>query len=177
MRPPKFCQKCGTALQEIVTDVVKRLSCSHNDCNYIFYDNPTPVVGGIVEYEGKIILIQNQGWPKSWYGLVTGYLERNEQPELAMIRELKEELNLDGEIINFVGHYPFRMKNELCIIFHMKATGKLKMDITELADYKLLSLAELKFWQEEAMRKIGPVATVRAVKDWLDRQLKTTSYV
>ena len=45
--------------------------CTSETCNFVHYENPTPVVGAIVEYEeNSVVLVQNVGWPGHWYGLV-----------------------------------------------------------------------------------------------------------
>ena len=69
-----------------------RRACPDPDCGWVFWDNPLPVVAGIVEHEGNVILIQNKGWPPDWWGLVTGFLERNETAEEGIRREVAEEL-------------------------------------------------------------------------------------
>ncbi len=36
----------------------------------------------------QIILVQSNGWPRDWFGLVTGYLESGETVRNAVIREV-----------------------------------------------------------------------------------------
>jgi NAD+ diphosphatase len=53
----------------------------------------------VVEHEGMIVLAHNRAWPqtlRSFYGLITGFLERAESPEHCALREVKEELDLEG---------------------------------------------------------------------------------
>ncbi|MEM8893711.1 MAG: NUDIX domain-containing protein [Bacteroidota bacterium] len=155
-----FCQKCGSPLIEKERDGYLRQVCSDDACGQVFWNNPVPVVAGIIEYKGDIVLIQNVGWPKEWYGLVTGYLEKGETPEQGMLRELKEELGLDGEIGEFVGNYSFFQKNELIIAFHVVASGEIDMG-EELADYKIIPIDKVRPW---------PFATGIALGDWLERR-------
>jgi ADP-ribose pyrophosphatase YjhB (NUDIX family) len=51
--------------------------------------------------------------------LVTGFLEKGETPEQGCLRELKEELGLDGEIVGLVGVYEFIFRNEVCETFRI----------------------------------------------------------
>lgn len=124
------------------------------------YDNPTPVVAAIVEHEGDVILVRNKGWPEKWFGLVTGFLERGETPEAGVLRELKEELGLDGQIVSFVGHYSFDQMNQLIIAYHVKASGEIVVG-EELAGFKRVSPEKLRPW---------PFGTGQAVADWLARR-------
>lgn len=159
-----FCQKCGSPLLEKELDGYIRQVCSSEDCGRTFWNNPVPVVAGIIEYDGNIILIQNLGWPKEWFGLVTGFLEKGETPEQGMLRELKEELGLDGEIQSFVGNYSFFEKNELILAYHVVAQGEISMG-DELSDYKIIPIDKVKPW---------PFATGKALGDWLARRQKVS---
>jgi ADP-ribose pyrophosphatase YjhB (NUDIX family) len=128
----------------------------------VYWNNPLPVVGAIVEYDNDtVILIQNKGWPADWFGLVTGFLEKDEEPDEAILRELKEELGLNGEVVERVGVHTFHQRNELIITYYVRATGEIRMDETELQAYKLVPISQLKPW---------PFGTGKAVKEWLERR-------
>ena len=72
----RFCPRCATPLASQEKGGRERLACPGAECGYVFYDNPLPVVAGLVEHEGEVLLVRSVGWPESWYGLVTGFLER-----------------------------------------------------------------------------------------------------
>ena len=153
----QYCPQCGKILVEGEDGGAMRQVCPDTACGFIFYDNPTPVVAAIVEYDGYVILARNVGWPESWYGLITGFLEKKESPEEGILREVKEELNLDGEIVGMVGVYAFAKRNQLIITYHVKATGTIELN-EELADIKRVKPAALEPW---------PFGTGPAVRDWL----------
>ena len=88
MNRMQYCPQCGNKLQPAQIDGKERLKCSAEDCDYVFWNNPIPVVAGVVEYENKVILVRQKGWPDKWHGLVTGFMERRETPDEAMLREL-----------------------------------------------------------------------------------------
>ena len=156
----RFCPRCATPLALAPRAGRDRLGCPDDTCGYVFWDNPLPVVAALVELNGQIVLVRNAGWPPKFFGLVTGFLERDESPEEGVLRELKEELNLDGEILSFIGVYPFPMRNELIMAWHVRATGEITLD-AELEDYKILPAEKLRPW---------PMGTGLAVADWLARR-------
>ena len=121
------------------------------------WDNPVPVVAAIVEHEGAVILARNKAWPEKMYGLVTGFLEKDEAPEEGVKREVKEELDLDASAAHLVGLYPFARRNELIIAYHVPATGTLRLN-EELADIRRIAPAMLRPWDS---------GTGLAVADWL----------
>ena len=153
----RFCPQCSKDLVEGKEGTERRLKCPDSSCGFVYYDNPTPVLAAIVEHDEQIVLARNVGWPESWYGLVTGFLEKHESPEHGVLREVKEELNLDGEIINMVGVYAFEKRNQLILAYHIKASGEIELN-EELAAIKHIKPAELKPW---------PFGTGLAVRDWL----------
>lgn len=158
MSAPKFCPQCATPLVERMADDRARLCCPA--CRFIHYGNPTPVVAGLVEHEGDVLLVRNVGWPDSWFGLVSGFLEANESPEEGMLRELKEELNLAGQIESLIGVYPFAMRNEVIVAYHLTAHGTPTAS-AELAAFKRVPPHKLRPW---------PQGTGMAVRDWLARR-------
>lgn len=156
----RFCPRCGSALTARSLDGRERRVCSDAGCGHVLYENPTPVVAGLVEHEGSVLLVRNKGWPESWYGLVSGFLERAEAPEPAMLRELKEELGLEGRIESLIGVYAFEQRNELIVAYHVVATGTVTVG-EELADLKRVPPEKLRPW---------PFGTGHAVRDWLERR-------
>ena len=103
----KFCPQCGQGLIKKQIEEKDRLACPSSSCTYVFWDNPTPVVAAIVELHGSVILARNRLWPEKMFGLVTGFLEQGETPQVAVLREVKEELGLTGTVAEFIGLYSF----------------------------------------------------------------------
>ncbi|MCL4114213.1 UNVERIFIED_CONTAM: hypothetical protein GTU68_031858 [Idotea baltica] len=133
--------------------------CKNDECSYIQYLNPTPVVAAIVEYDNEqVILAHNTLWPQGWFGLITGFLERHEHPAEAVVREVKEELGLDATLESFIGHYTFDRMNQIIIAYHLKATGTIQLN-DELDEYKIVPFSDVKYW---------PAGTGYALRDHLE---------
>lgn len=156
-----FCPNCGKPLKKSIYGDRERILCADREgCGYVFWNNPTPVVAAIVEHEGKIVLARNAAWPPEWYALITGFLEAGETPEEGVLREMKEELNLDGEIVEFVGLFEFHRMNQLIIAYHVRAWGEISLS-EELVDYKKQRPEEILPW---------PQGTGQAVREWQARR-------
>ena len=121
----KFCPQCGHDLIHLKIDGRKRLACSSRTCDYVFWDNPTPVVAALVEKQGDVVLVRNKEWPPKMYGLVSGFLEKGETPKSGVLREVKEELGLEGQIIDFIGYYSFFEMNQLILAYHVRIDGEI----------------------------------------------------
>jgi len=153
----RFCPQCGSGLVARDTGGVSRQVCSAGSCGFVVWDNPVPVVAAIVEYAGRVVLARNAAWPEKVFGLVTGYLEPDEAPEVAVAREVGEELGLRATAVNLVGLYPFARKNQLIIAYHVIADGQIVLN-EELAECRLIDPDKLKAWD---------FGTGPAVRDWL----------
>ncbi len=129
-------------------------------CGFVHWNNPLPVLAAVVEYKDKLLLARNAVWPEGRFALVTGFMERDETPELGVARELKEETNLDTESASLIGVYEFMRKNELIIAYHVKATGRIELS-EELAEYKLVAPEKMRIWN---------AGTGFAVADFLERR-------
>lgn len=151
----KFCPRCGAALEQRAHP-----TCVKEGCGFIDYQNPLPVVAAIVEHEGRVVLVRAKGWPEKMFGLVTGFLEAGETPEAAVLREVKEELGLEGEVVSLVGAYGFELRNELIVAWHVRARGAIALG-DELEAYKAIAPEKLRPWA---------FGTGLAVADWLKRR-------
>ncbi|GMU59939.1 MAG: hypothetical protein AMXMBFR34_17020 [Myxococcaceae bacterium] len=155
-----FCPRCGAPLEVKALHGKGRPACVKAGCGFVHWGNPTPVVAAIAEHQGQVLLARGRGWPDKMFGLVTGFLEAGETPEAGVLREVKEELGLDGEVASLVGVYPFELRNEVIIAFHVKATGTVTLS-EELEAYKAIAPEKLRAW---------PFGTGLAVQAWLDRR-------
>ena len=151
-----YCPRCGAPLSTRQLAGLPRRACA--DCDYVHWDNPLPVVAALVEREGLIVLARNNAWTgKKFFGLITGFLERNETPEQAVAREVKEELDLDAQQVALIGVYPFERKNELILAYHVVAAGEITLN-EELAEFRLIAPEKLRAWD---------AGTGLAIRDWL----------
>jgi NADH pyrophosphatase NudC (nudix superfamily) len=155
-----YCPQCGGRLGRITVEGLERKACVSRDCDYVFWDNPIPVVAALVEKDDRVLLVRNKAWPEKIYGLVTGFLERGETPEAGLLREVEEEIGLAGEIVEFIGYYSFVEMNQLILAFHVRVSGSIVLG-EELADYRLIAPERLRPW---------PFGTGHAVADWLKRR-------
>ena len=154
-----YCPRCATPLQMLAAEEdggpKERLRCPA--CGYTHWNNPTPVLAAIVEYQGKVLLARNAAWPAKMFALITGFMEAGESPQEGVAREVKEETNLDVRELKLVGAYEFLRMNQVIIAYHAVCEGEVRLS-PELVDWRLYDLDELKCW---------PAGTGYALADWL----------
>ncbi len=97
----KFCPKCGQ--KSLVQHCEKSQKCSK--CNFLFYTNSAGAVAAIIKNnKGKVLLTTRAFDPgKGMLDLPGGFVDPNESVEQALVREVKEELNLDVVSWKYLG--------------------------------------------------------------------------
>jgi 8-oxo-dGTP diphosphatase len=97
--PFVFCPRCGARLIQQFLFGRERPVCPA--CGYIVFYDPKVAVGALVEHEGKVLLVRRRYDPgRGGWALPAGFVEIDEGPVAAAIRECREET---GVIIRVCG--------------------------------------------------------------------------
>jgi NAD+ diphosphatase len=163
----KYCSECGSPLELKHIDGYKRYVCSREECAFVYWNNPIPVVAALVSCNGRYIVARNSAWPEGIFSVITGYLEQKETPEDAVLREVSEELGLEGRIKRHIGNYSFRKKNQVILCYEVAAMGNIKTN-HELVEYKELSPDELRAYDFSPL-----YITEQIQRDWAVLNAKT----
>lgn len=155
----RFCPRCAAPLEWIsqAEDGGDKLRMRCPACGWTHWNNPTPVLGAIVEKDGQILLARNAAWKHRMFALITGFMEAGETAEEGIRREIGEETGLAVQSLDLVGVYDFKRMNQVLIIYHAVATGEVSLS-PELVEYRLLAPEQVRCW---------PAGTGYALADWL----------
>lgn len=95
-----FCPKCGNRL-----DTSSELPhCSI--CDITYYRNPKPTASILPVKDGQVLLAKRGINPhKGAYDAIGGFMDPEELPEQAAVREAKEETGLDIRVVSLLGIY------------------------------------------------------------------------
>jgi len=106
----RYCPECGGSLKKRQIEGYFRFVCLQ--CGKIHYQNPLPVVAGVITTKSGQILLTRRGISpgKGKWALLAGFIERNESPDEAMLREVKEEIGIKGKIEKLLGVYEGRTR-------------------------------------------------------------------
>ena len=156
----RFCPQCAAPLslqtQHEDAGPTERLRCTA--CDFTHWNNPTPVLAAIVEYNGHVLLARNAAWSGRMFALITGFMEAGESPTQGIAREIAEETNLSVSELHLVGVYDFQRMNQVIIAYHALAHGEVRLS-PELLEYKLFKPETIKCW---------PGGTGMAMARWLE---------
>jgi 8-oxo-dGTP diphosphatase len=77
----------------------------------------------ITDDRGRVLLLKHRFRPGSGWGIPGGYIEKGEQPEDALRRELREEAGLELESVAVLTTRTFRKPQQVEIVFVCRAAG------------------------------------------------------
>jgi len=92
-----YCFQCGTQLELQLRDNREREVCSA--CGWVYYAQLKVGAAVIIEQDNKLLLLQraHEPWVGSWM-IPAGYVEADEDPRDAAMREVREETGLEVEL-------------------------------------------------------------------------------
>jgi ADP-ribose pyrophosphatase YjhB (NUDIX family) len=158
-----YCLECGTQLQNKQFEGREREVCPN--CGWVNYEHRKLSAGVRIEQDGKLLLVQRgiDPWYMKWY-MPAGYMEVDEDPDQAAIRETLEETGLSVKILGLAGIYTYSddpRGNGLVLLYDAKIIGgKLKVT-SETLQAGFFSIQEI-----EKMQFAGASAG-KQVHDWI----------
>lgn len=119
----KYCPRCKHELQLTRGN---RFTC--DACKYITYISPVPCNSLVITKKtGEILLVERKNEPKAgMWDLPGGFIDLNENIEDSVIREAKEETNLDFQVsdLDYIASCPNRYLYKgvreylICVAYH-----------------------------------------------------------
>ena len=89
-----YCPSCGSKTEPRL--VAKQHLRACRQCDRIFFRNPKVVVIALIEEGGRVLLGRRDIEPgRGLWGLPGGYVDWDEHPEAALVRECSEEMQVE----------------------------------------------------------------------------------
>ena len=102
----RFCINCGAPLVLKETDHKQRPYCPR--CDSVHYEQLKVGVGALIEWDKRVLLLQRTEAPfANCWNLPAGYVEVDESPIQAVIREVLEEVGLQAHVTELADVYFF----------------------------------------------------------------------
>jgi ADP-ribose pyrophosphatase YjhB (NUDIX family) len=159
-----YCLECGTSLDFRLLDGRNREVCGK--CGWVYYPQLKVGVGVLVERDGRLLLLQRAHEPwKGMWNLPAGYVEVDENPRDAAMREVLEESGLDIEVGELFRMYYFDddpRGNGIMLVYKAKSVnGELKIN-AEVNSARF-------FLRQDIPDTLAGAGDERAVREWRKR--------
>lgn len=120
-----FCPNCGAPLEIREFGHRQRPVCSR--CGWIHYEQLKVGAGALIEQDGRLLLLERMHEPfKRCWNLPAGYVEADESPMQAALRETCEETGLQVEVVALDDVYFFDddpRGNGIFIVYRCSVVG------------------------------------------------------
>lgn len=106
-----YCSTCGSRTQTRLIGRQELSVCA--SCDRIFFRNPKVVAAAVIEDAGRVLLVRRDIEPgRGLWGLPGGFVDWDEHPEQAMVRECREEVGVDVEAVELLTVVHIRQEEE-----------------------------------------------------------------
>lgn len=104
----KYCADCGAPLVLQLEESSQKERACCTECGHIHYRQLKVGAGALIERDKRLLLLQRAKAPfAGCWNLPAGYVEADESPIQAVIREVYEEVGLQAEVTDLIDVYFF----------------------------------------------------------------------
>ena len=137
----RFCGRCGAQNNDVLGDTQRRCP----QCGKTEFPRICPAIIVIITNdENKILLAHNKRFKAGIYSHISGFNEAGESLEETIVREVREEVNIEVRDIKYVKSQPWPFPNSLMVGFKARySSGILKPDGDEIEDAQWFSRDKL----------------------------------
>jgi 8-oxo-dGTP diphosphatase len=153
----KYCIRCGAELASQPKFGAERPVCSR--CGWIYFADPKVAAVGLVEQEGKVLLVKRTNDPqKGFWSLPAGFVDAGEDPARAAERECLEETGLVVRATGLLDVIPGTGQEhtaDIIIVYRLEITGG-SLAAGDDAD-------DAAFFPRDDLPQLAFISTLRAV--------------
>jgi NAD+ diphosphatase len=139
-RTNQFCGRCGAPTQNHPSERAKECTA----CGLIRYPRISPAIIVLVRNKDKLLLARAHRHPPGFYSVLAGFVEPGETLEETVTREIREEVGIEVQNIEYFGSQPWPFPNSLMIAFVCDyAGGEIAVQEDEIEDAGWYNPAQL----------------------------------
>jgi NAD+ diphosphatase len=127
----QYCGKCGARTGYALEERAKYCG----SCGSVYYPRISPAVIVAVKKGNELLLLRNKIYKHDFYSVLAGFVEPGESLEECLVREVREEANIEVKNIKYFASQSWPFPNSLMVGFTADyAGGDLRVDGKEIAD-------------------------------------------
>ncbi|MBR3139240.1 MAG: NAD(+) diphosphatase [Methanobrevibacter sp.] len=149
----QFCGKCGTMTQIDEKDMM--LKCP--ECGQVHYPRIAPAIIVAIRKGDKLLMAKHSYHKTHKYALVAGFVEAGESIDVAVHREVSEEIGIKIKNLKYKRSQSWPFPNSLMLAFTAEyESGEIKVDGDEIVKAKWFSKNEIERYDSDI-----------SISDWL----------
>ena len=168
-RAHKFCGVCGSATQSVQGGHCRQ--CSEPDCAKVHFPRTDPAIIVAVTKDDKCLFGRQVAWPEYRYSVIAGFVEPGESVEQAVVREVREETNIDLETVNYHSSQPWPFPGSIMLGFTATASSQeVRLNDGELQDAHWRNTSEVIEGMKSGEFRVPPRLSIayRLIEDWFN---------
>jgi ADP-ribose pyrophosphatase YjhB (NUDIX family) len=166
-----FCPRCSAPLAEGVRFGRTRRFCRY--CGFIHFSDPKVAVAGLVSDGVRVLLVRRAAVPRiGFWALPAGYMDADELPEEAVVREIAEETGVEVRVTGLHGITALAGWNKrrgILVVYQAEPVGGALLAGDDVSDACWFSAGEIP-WDELAFE-----STAEFLKAWAAQTGRTRS--
>ena len=127
----RFCGRCGTATRDKPGERAKECPA----CGLVAYPRVSPAMMVLITRGPEVLLARAHRFPPAMFSALAGFVEPGETIEDCIHREVREEVGVEVERIQYFASQSWAFPHSLMIAFTAEyAGGEIRPDETEIAE-------------------------------------------
>jgi NAD+ diphosphatase len=118
-RSHQFCGRCGTRLRDKAGERAKECPA----CGYVVYPRVSPAMMVLVTRGKELLLARANRFPQAMYSALAGFVEPGESIEDCIHREVREEVGVEVDRLQYVASQSWPFPHSLMIAYTAEYAG------------------------------------------------------
>jgi NAD+ diphosphatase len=136
----QFCGQCGSPLKSKFDAPDKYCE----QCQTAFFPRFSPAIMVLIQRNDQILLARSKHFTPGVYSAIAGFVDIGETAEMAVHREVKEEIGIEITDLNYFSSQTWPFPDSFMIAFTATyASGEIEIDHNEIEDAKWFSVDSL----------------------------------
>ena len=160
-----YCPRCGAPLADEIKFGRMRRVCRY--CGFIHFADPKVAVAALVSDGERVLLVRRAAVPRiGFWALPAGYMDADELPEEALLREVAEETGLTVRVLRLLGVAPLAgwvERRGILVLYRAEPVSGELVACDDVSEARWFTRAEIP-WEELAFE-----STAQFLKLWREQ--------
>lgn len=116
-----YCGDCGYPTESIEGGFVRQ--CTNPEKQHRHFPRTDPAIITLVRLGEKALLARQPTWPQGRYSIIAGFIEPGESAEDAVLREVREETNIQVAAVHYHSSQPWPFPSSLMMGYFSEAAS------------------------------------------------------